>query len=410
MRFKSFIIFATLFAFGLGIFVGNSWSTDGALFNKLEVESPPELVGKYGKGQSSEVHFDQFWDVWNTIKEKYVKEPVDDAALFYGAIEGLVASLEDPYSVYFPPKKAEEFAKDLAGEFDGIGAEIGIRENQLSVIAPLQNSPAEKADLRTGDKLYAIDGTDTFGLTVEEAIAKIRGKKGTTVVLTISHSDENIVQDIPIVRATINVPTVIFETKENNVGYLRISYFNDNTWSEFDDTVKIILKKNINRLVLDLRSNPGGYLHTSVDVASEWVADGLIVQEAFRGGATKTYETGGKHRLAPIKTVVLVDQGTASGAEIVAGALQDHKVATLIGEKTYGKGSVQDYSELPDGSALKLTVAEWLTPLGRKINGEGVQPDITMTEMFVEKNPGVATGTPKEYSDKGLEKAMELLK
>lgn len=349
--------------------------------------------------------FTQFWQVWNTIKERYAYQPVDETKLYYGAIAGLVESLNDPHSLYLPPTEAKEFAQDLAGEFEGIGAEIDVRENQLIILAPLAGSPAEKAGLKARDAILLIDDKETAGLPVYEAVKKIRGPKGTQVKLLI-RTGETAPRVVTITRATINVPTVTWEMKANNVAYIRISSFNEKTDTEFDKAVREVTAKKSRAVVLDLRSNPGGYLDRSIMVASEWLKSGVVVRERFVDNQVNEYQAKGRARLAGLPTVVLVDGGSASGAEIVAGALQDNGVAKLVGTKTYGKGSVQDFQEYADGSALKLTVAKWFTPKDRQIDKIGIMPDITVDPMFVTSTPG----SPTPYVDKGLEKALELLR
>lgn len=349
--------------------------------------------------------FTQFWQVWNTIKERYAYQPVDETKLYYGAIAGLVESLNDPHSLYLPPTEAKEFAQDLAGEFEGIGAEIDVRDNQLIVLAPLTGSPAEKAGLKARDAILLIDDKETAGLPVYEAVKKIRGPKGTPVKLLI-RTGENAPRVVTITRATINVPTVTWEMKANNVAYVRISSFNEKTDTEFDKAVREMVSKKPRAVVLDLRSNPGGYLDRSIMVASEWLKSGVVVRERFVDNQVNEYQAKGRARLAGLPTVVLVDGGSASGAEIVAGALQDNGVAKLVGTKTYGKGSVQDFQEYADGSALKLTVAKWFTPKDRQIDKIGIMPDITVDPMFTTSTPG----SPTPYVDKGLEKALEILR
>lgn len=399
-------IIAIALSFFAGITIGQGLDLHKELLNDDGSVEIRKLIDLYGKTRSPEVSFGQFWDVWDKVKEHHVDQPVDEVAMFYGAIEGMVAGLDDPYSIYMPPAEADEFAKDLAGEFEGIGAEIGIRDDQLTIIAPLPGSPAEQAGLRPGDTVYAIDGEDAARLTIEEAVIRIRGKKGTTVVLSVSHDGFSEIEDVEIIRDTITISTVYHEMRDNNIAYLRISYFNQDTWSDFDRAVKEILLQSPTAIILDLRSNPGGFLETSVDIASEWVEEGIIVTEGNKDDVRKDFTSRGSHRLHGIPTVVLVDGGSASGSEIVAGALQDHGAATLVGIQTFGKGSVQEFEVLTDGSALKLTVAKWYTPEGREIDKEGIAPDVIVEEMFTEvQNEDGSTS----FRDVGLEKALEIL-
>lgn len=367
---------ALLIAFGIGVSVG---SVAGLYKDVLTDEGnvPIEkVIGLYEKTRSSDVSFDQFWRIWGLLKTQYVDESVNDVDLFYGAIEGMVAGLGDPYSVYFPPEEAKEFAEGLSGEFEGIGAEIGLEDEQLTIIAPLPQSPAEQAGLRPGDKIFAIDGEDTAGITVDKAVSKIRGPRGTTVTLSVYHDGADQIEDVSIVRQTINVPTLISEMKENDIAYIRISYFNDETSREFDRAVTELLMNAPKGVILDMRSNPGGFLDASVRIASEWLPAGaLVVEERGRAVGTKRHVSNGSHRFDALPTVVLVDEGTASGSEIVAGALQDHERAVVVGRQTFGKGSVQNFEVLPDGSAIKLTVAKWYTPQGRQITEDGIVPD-----------------------------------
>ncbi len=393
-----------------GVFVGVNHTLGQNFYNDEGDIEITKIIDLYSKTRSEEVSFDQYWNIWDKIKENYVHQPVRDVDLFYASLQGLVKGLEDPYSVYFPPQKASEFAQDLVGEFGGIGAEIGIREDQLIVIAPLPGTPAEKAGLKAGAKILQIDGEDTSGMSLEEAVSNIRGQKGTEVVLTVTKNGLDTIQEVVIVRDTINIPTVSWEEKENNIVYLRISYFNETTWQEFDKAVKEIKLVSPQGMVLDLRSNPGGYLDISVKVAAEWIGEGTIVSQRNNSGTEDVHTAKqGKHRFVGIPTVVLIDEGTASGSEIVAGALQDYGVATSIGMTTFGKGSVQDFEILSDGSALKLTIAQWFTPRGRQINEIGIDPDEMIEEMFIQKE-GTEGDHADDYEDIGLERALEILR
>ncbi len=391
-----------------GVFTGTSYGMR-AILRGDKAFAASGVSDLFSQSNESTISFNQFWTVWKKVQEKYVHKPVNDVDLFYGSMVGMVGALNDPYSVYMPPVKAEEFKRDLSGEFFGIGAEIGLKNNAITVIAPLAKSPAERAGLRAGDVILLVDGNDVSGKSVDEVVTLIRGEKGTPVKLTVLSEKSSSPREITIVRDVITVPTVDWSMKEKNIAYLRISYFNDTTWNEFDKAAKEIQTKKPAGIVLDLRSNPGGYLDTSVKVASEWVKSGVIVYEKYHDGSEDQYTAdGSKHRFAGIPTIVLVDGGTASGSEIVSGALQDYGLATLVGSKTFGKGSVQDFEYFPDGSALKLTIAEWYTPHKRQINKVGIEPDQVIEEMFVQKE-GTEGTTSDDFTDKGLEKALELL-
>ena len=404
-----------LLAFAGGLAVGTYTSVRDEILDSRGTVDIAKVINLYGKTRSNEVSFDQFWEVWDKVKRNYVDQPVSEVELFYGAISGLVAALGDPHSVYFPPVEAEEFARDLSGEFEGIGAEIGIRDNQLVIIAPLPGAPAEIAGLQAGDKVWAIDDEDTYGIKLDAAVAKIRGPRGTEVKLTVTHNGFETASDIVVVRDKITIPTVDWKMlpDSDSIAYLRISYFNQDTWLDFDKSVREILRATPKGMILDLRSNPGGFLETAIDIASEWVKQGVVVSEKNGDGYVVEHKSRGAHRLRDLPTVVLVDEGTASGSEIVAGALQDYGAAKLIGQKTFGKGSVQDFEVLFDGSGLKLTIAKWFTPKGRKIDGEGIVPDIVIEEMFAEVKSATANEAGEfevvEVKDKGLEKALELL-
>ncbi len=349
-----------------------------------------------------EVDFDLYWEVWDALHEKYVdKDKINDKELFYGSIEGMVRAMNDPYSVFMDPREAEDFQKSLnETSFEGIGAEISIRDNVLTVVSPLEGTPADKAGLRPGDKILSIDGTSTANMNLDEAVQKIRGEKETEVVLTILRESFQEPQDISIVRGEIVVKSV--RTKmEDDIFIIEITNFKNDTFDLFNQAVKEAEEKDPKGIVLDLRNNPGGYLQGAVEIASEWVEDGNIVIEEFAGGKKEEYEAKGLARLKDFNSVVLINNGSASASEIVAGALQDHKEAIILGEKSFGKGSVQSLEDFENKSSIKITVAKWLTPSGDTIEEKGIEPDIKV-EM-----------SQKDYDqvkDPQLDKALELLR
>lgn len=340
---------------------------------------------------AKDVDFDLFWDVWKRVKSDYITKDTPDTKLFYGAVAGIVSALDDPYSVFFDPKTAKEFNESLTGSFDGIGAEIGMKKNQLVIIAPLPEMPAEKAGLRGGDKILAINKKSTTNMTIDEAVTKIRGKRGTSVTLTIYRDGEQKERDVVITRDKIVIKSVRWEVKEGSVGYIRLVSFSQDTAPDFRKAVNDLLSKNIRSLIIDLRNNPGGYLDAAVEIGGYWVDGQTIVIEQYDGNKRDEYKGKTRPRLQNVPTVVLVNGGSASASEIVSGALQDYGKATIIGEQTFGKGSVQDFQNLQDGSAVKLTIAKWLTPKGRTIQDNGITPDIvveiTESDLKAKKDP-----------------------
>ncbi len=365
-----------------------------------------KILGKYNQPQkgilTQDIDFDLFWDVWGVLEREYVdRDKLNEKEMFYGALKGMVNAAGDPYTVFMDPKLALEFEESMTGTFEGIGAEIGIRKEILTIIAPLSGMPAESAGLRAGDKVYAIDGESTAGISIDEAVNKIRGPKGTDVILTISRNGLGAAEDITITRGTIIVKSVNTELRDDNIFVIELSNFNNDTMGLFNKAVNEIIKNNPRGIILDLRNNPGGYLDTAVEVASEWVEDGVIVSEAFDDNNKDEFLARGRARLKDYKTVVLVSQGSASASEIVAGALQDYEKAVIVGMQTFGKGSVQTLEEFKDGSSVKITVAKWLTPKGNYINKEGITPDEEVDLTLEDYEEGL---------DPQLDKAVELLK
>lgn len=325
------------------------------------------------------VDFNEFWDVWSSIKERYVHQPVDEQEMFYGAMAGLVASLKDPHSVFLNPETNKVFQGELAGKFEGIGAELSLKKGRLVVVSPLVGSPAEAAGLKTGDVIVTVDEQDVGGLTLDEAVAKIRGPKGTKVTLGILRGAATKPSSYAITRDTITVQSVQLKWVKSPAGkklaWLKITSFNGDTAARFEEAVTQISKERPAGLVLDLRGNPGGLLEGAVSILGEWAPNQTVVSERYADGTKYDSTASGPGRLADLKTVVLMDGGSASAAEITAGALKDLGLAELVGTQTFGKGSVQDVIPLKDGSSLKLTIAEWLTPKGVHIDQDGITPD-----------------------------------
>lgn len=391
-RFLQFItvIVLFIFTFGAGIFYGQKQVSLPAAGKQSF-----EIINK-DVGAPRDLDFSLFWDTWQLIKEKYADTAkIDEQKMFYGAIGGMVESLDDPYTIFMDPSETKKFDEELNGVFDGIGAEIGVKKNIITIIAPLPNSPAEKAGLKAGDKIYKINETVTIDLSLNEAVSLIRGPKGTTVALTIIRDNETESREIKIVRNTIVIKSaeLKFEnTDKGKIAILKISRFGEDTFSNVKTFAKEILMQNAKGIVLDLRNNPGGFLDSSVDIAGIFLPAGKIVTiEKFSNDNKKDYLTAGKNELGKIPLVILTNGGSASASEILAGTLRDNRQIKIIGEKTFGKGSVQEVQPLKDNSTLKITIAEWLTPSGKNINKEGISPDIIVElkpeDFEAEKDP-----------------------
>ena len=347
-------------------------------------------------GAPSDVDFSIFWDAWNVVSKKYVGE-VDQQKMVYGAISGMVSSLKDPYSLFLDPTEAKRFSEDLKGSFDGIGAELEARDGNLIVVAPLEKSPAEKAGIMAQDIITKIDGKEVSEMTFQDAINKIRGKKGTEITLTVVRQGWSEAKDFKITRDTIKIESVTWEDKDGFT-YIKIRQFGDDTTKLMKQAAEFANKNGSKGIILDLRNNPGGYLDSAVDIASLFLDDKTIVIEKGKDGSEKKINTTLTPKLKDKKVVVLVNGGSASASEILAGAIQDYSRGTLIGEKTFGKGSVQNLEDLKDGSVVRITIAKWLTPNGRAIDKEGIKPDIEVKLTEEDKKAG---------QDPQLEKALE---
>jgi carboxyl-terminal processing protease len=374
------LIIIVFVSFGGGFYFGK---------NKKSANRPIAYTESATAVSDDNFDFNLYWEAWDSLRTNFVyKNKIKDKEMFYGSLKGLTASMNDPYTVFMTPSETKEFVSDMAGTFEGIGAEVGLRDDLIVIIAPLAGMPAEKAGLKSGDKIYAVDGQSTIGLTVDEVVKKIRGPKGTTVTLTIIRDKENAPREIKIERGLIVVKSVTVTYRPDGLVLIKVSSFNDDTLDLFNKAVKEVVAKKPKGIILDLRNNPGGYLDTAVAMSSEWIAAGPVVLEQFGDGGRNEYTALGNPKLGDFKTVVLVNGGSASASEIVAGALRDYKKATLVGEKTYGKGSVQTIQDLSDGSSIKITVATWMTPDGDYINEKGLLPqiEVKMTAEDVEKN------------------------
>lgn len=398
---KYFIIYIVVIlilgSFATGLFIGRGQKFKNSESGWQIFQSI--ITGNEGK--PAEVDFSLFWQVWNAIEDKFTNGPLDPQKMIYGAISGMVDSLDDPYTVFMEPKEAKEFEKEMEGTFEGIGIEIDIRDEHLIIIAPLSQSPAERAGLKPGDIILKIDDYDTTGITLIGAVSRIRGEKGTPVTLQIMREGVEEPFFVTIVREEIKVKSVKWEIKENNIALIEISRFGDDTEEEFKKAINDILLRAPQGIILDLRSNPGGYLETAVNIASEFIPKKEIVAiEEFAGGKQNKFLSGGPARLASFPVIVLINEGSASASEILGGALQDYGIARLLGKKSFGKGSVQELEEFFDGSKIRVTIAKWLTPKGRYINEQGIAPDIEV-EMTREDID--------EDRDPQMERAMEIL-
>jgi len=383
------LVIAILASFGFGF-----W------FGKAQVVCPicpPE-----------EIDLSLFWETWKKLEEKFVSpEKFDIQKMIYGAISGMVKSLEDPYTTFLNPEDSKKFLEDVTGYFEGVGMEIGIRKGQLQVVAPLEGTPAQKAGLRPGDKIIKINDTLTGDLTIDEAVNLIRGPKGTEVTLTIFREEWQTTKEIKIVRAVIEVPSLKWELKETSEGekiaYLKLYQFSEKASFDFAKAAIEILNSPAEKIILDLRNNPGGYLEVARDISGWFLERGqtVAIEDFGQDKEQKIYKAKGNARFLQYPIVILINQGSASGSEILAAALRDNRGIKLIGEKSFGKGSVQELENLRGGSSLKITVARWLTPSGEFITDKGLEPDIKveMTEEDYEQD-----------RDPQLDKAIEIIK
>ncbi|MEI7688763.1 MAG: S41 family peptidase [Candidatus Nomurabacteria bacterium] len=389
-------IILSLVILAVGVYIGYS--------HRPEIDKITSVTNKTPNFETT-ADFTPFWKAWNLLKEKSIySDKLTDQNLVWGAIKGLAGTTGDPYTTFFSPDDNKLFKDEIKGSFGGIGAEVGIKDNVLTIIAPLKNTPAWKAGIKSGDKILKIDKTATNDLSVDEAINIMRGEKGTTVVLTILREGESATREIKIVRDTIDIPTIDTENLPGGISVIKFYSFSENSDNLFAKALNEFIKSGNHKLILDLRGNPGGYLEVAVNIASWFVDEGKVIVSEDFGGTHKAqdYRSHGPRLFNDkLQFVVLVDGGSASASEILAGALREHKIATLIGETTFGKGSVQELVDVTPATSLKVTVARWLTPNGISISKAGLEPDIkvpfTVKDFESKKDPQ-------------MDKAVEVLK
>lgn len=366
----------------------------GSFVGKRSVPETPAIPAGINV---SETQFESFWKVWRLLSEKYVSATTtqaDSEKRVWGAIQGLTASQGDPYTVFFPPEESAIFKSDISGTFEGIGMEIGLKDGSMIVVAPVKGSPADKADVRTGDILIKINEQSTKDLPVDSAVKIIRGPKGTVVKLTFTRTGVVAPIEKSITRATIDIPTIQTEIKStgsttadpNDTGLradgifvIRLFSFTSQAPDLFRNALRSFIESGSHKLIVDLRGNPGGYLEAAVDMASWFLPAGkVIVTEDFGGKASnRVYKSKGYNIFNKnLKLVILIDSGSASASEIFAGALREYGVAELVGVKTFGKGSVQELIQITPETSLKVTIARWLTPLGHNLSNDGLVPDV----------------------------------
>lgn len=368
---KYIIVFLLIIGFfALGVYVG---------FNQLPAIKKVTGLSNIETGVETTADFSPFWKVWNNIKEKYPNgDGVSDQDRVYGAISGLVGSLDDPYSVFFNPEETKAFEEDISGNFSGVGMEVDIKNKILTVVAPLKGTPADRAGIKSGDKIVKIDDTSTSDLGIEKAIKLIRGEKGTEVSLTVIREGEKDPLVIKIIRDIINIPTLDTEKRDDGIFVIKLYSFTGNSAELFRNAMKEFISAKTDKLILDLRGNPGGYLEAAVSISSWFLPQGkpVVIEDYGDSSKEKIFRSKGYVTWSKQpKFVILIDGGSASASEIVAGALQDHGVAKLVGSQSFGKGSIQEVIDVTSDTVLKITIAKWLTPNGNQISKKGLTPD-----------------------------------
>jgi len=390
-----------LFVAGVSFFLGADYtSKHGSATLGAPIFADPILPPE-------DVDFGPLWKAWQVLDSKYVPSgtstPISAEDMLWGAIEGLAQSLEDPYTIFLPPQDSAIFADDISGNFEGVGMEIGMRNGFLTVIAPLKGTPADEAGILSGDTILRIDDIPTDSLTIDASVRLIRGKGGTPVVLTIARDGEDEFLEIEIIRDLIDIPTINTEIRADGIFVLELYNFSAVSSNLFREALREFVESGNNKLILDLRGNPGGFLEASVDMASWFLPAGeVVLSENFgENGEPQVHRSKGYDIFDNgLEMVILIDRGSASASEILAGGLSQHGVATLVGETTFGKGSVQELVTITDDTSLKVTIARWLTPNGTTISENGLAPDVEVELTFDDTEAD---------RDPQLEKAVEIL-
>ena len=402
MKFRKFQRILIIFLIAIGFFYGGYYfGKRGFVFEVRK--NPPEIEISNKFPPDGKLDFSLFWEVWDILNSSYLERPIDQKKMIYGAISGMVYSLGDPYTSFLPPDINASFMDSMGGRYEGIGAELSLKDGNLIIVSPLDGSPAKNIGVKPGDRILQIDDKSTAGMSVSEAVALIRGESGTTVKLVLQTGTDD-PREVVITRGVITVSSVTWEDKGDGTAYIRISRFGSDTNTEWDRVASEVNVKmsELDAVIIDVRGNPGGYLESAIHISEDFFRGKPVLYEETSTGELIPFNTSKVGVFKDIPAVfVLIDQGSASASEILAAALRDNIGAKLIGEKSFGKGTIQDAKDFNDGSGLHITIAKWLTPKKEWVHGTGLEPDITVKITDEDLDKGV---------DPQLNKALELAK